>query len=133
MTDDKLAPLTDSDAIFDNIEEVFGITINAYMRSQIERLAAQMPSGYEDRAILLRNLDSEDGKTNIGLINFCMNALEAGSGYVYGATGRTLRCRFCGVSKPCTAPIRPQISRIPKLISSLTHMPVSLLLMRPDS
>lgn len=94
VTDDKLAPLSDSDAIFDNIEETFGITINAYLRSQIERLAAQMPSGYEDRAILLRNLDSEDGKTNIGLINFCMNALEAGSGYVYGAYGQDVTMSF---------------------------------------
>ena len=94
VTDDKLSPLSDSDAIFDKIEATFGLSVNAYMRTQIERLSTQMPSGYEDRAILLRNLDSEDGKTNIGLINFCMNALEAGSGYVYGAYGQDVTMSF---------------------------------------
>ena len=94
VTDDKLSPLSDSDAIFDKIEATFRLSVNAYMRTQIERLSTQMPSGYEDRAILLRNLDSEDGKTNIGLINFCMNALEAGSGYVYGAYGQDVTMSF---------------------------------------
>lgn len=94
VTDDQLSPLTDSDAIFDRIEAVFGIKINAYLRTQIERLSIQMPSGYEDRAILIRNLDSENGKTNIGLVNFAMNALEAGSGYIYGAYGQDVTMTF---------------------------------------
>lgn len=93
MTDDRRTPLTDSDEIFDNIETAFGITINVYMRSQLLRLAEQMPSGYEDRSVLLRNLDA-DGKTNIGLVNFCMNALEAGSGYIYGAYGQDVTMSF---------------------------------------
>ena len=38
VTDDKLAPLTDSDAIFDNIEEVFGITINASAQPACSRV-----------------------------------------------------------------------------------------------
>lgn len=94
VTEDQRSPLTDSDEIFDKIEAAFGIKINVYMRSQLLRLAEQMPSGYEDRSVLLRNLDSADGKTNIGLVNFCMNALEAGSGYIYGAFGQDVTMSF---------------------------------------
>lgn len=88
VSDDKLSPLTDSDEIFDKIERTFDLKINAYMRSQLLRLAEQMPTGYADRSTLIRNLKSSDGKTNIGLTNFAINALDAGSGYIYGAYGQ---------------------------------------------
>lgn len=41
VSDDKLSPLTDSDEIFDKIERTFDLKINAYMRSQLLRLAEQ--------------------------------------------------------------------------------------------
>ena len=69
VSDDKLSPLTDSDEIFDKIEHTFDLKINVYMRSQLLRLAEQMPTGYADRSTLIRNLKSSDGKTNIGLTN----------------------------------------------------------------
>ena len=91
---DKLSPLTDSDEIFDKIERTFDLKINAYMRSQLLRLAEQMPTGYADRSTLIRNLKSSDGKTNIGLTNFAINALDAGSGYIYGAYGQDVTMAF---------------------------------------
>lgn len=94
VSDDKLSPLTDSDEIFDKIERTFDLKINAYMRSQLLRLAEQMPTGYADRSTLIRNLKSSDGKTNIGLTNFAINALDAGSGYIYGAYGQDVTMAF---------------------------------------
>ena len=94
VSDDKLSPLTDSDEIFDKIERTFDLKINAYMRSQLLRLAEQMPTGYADRSTLIRNLKSSDGKTNIGLTNFAINALDAGSGYIYGAYGQDVTMVF---------------------------------------
>lgn len=94
VREDQRAPLLDSDVIFDNIEQRFGMKINVYLRSQLLRLAEQMPTGYADRSVLLRNLKSEDGKTNIGLVNFVMNALEAGSSYIYGAYGQDVTMSF---------------------------------------
>lgn len=44
VSDDKLSPLTDSDEIFDKIERTFDLKINAYMRSQLLRLAEQSRS-----------------------------------------------------------------------------------------
>ena len=64
------------------------------MRSQLLRLAEQMPTGYADRSTLIRNLKSSDGKTNIGLTNFAINALDAGSGYIYGAYGQDVTMAF---------------------------------------
>ena len=64
------------------------------MRSQLLRLAEQMPTGYADRSTLIRNLESSDGKTNIGLTNFAINALDAGSGYIYGAYGQDVTMAF---------------------------------------
>ena len=43
VSDDKLSPLTDSDEIFDKIERTFDLKINAYMRSQLLRLADKCP------------------------------------------------------------------------------------------
>ena len=54
----------------------------------------QMPTGYADRSTLIRNLKSSDGKTNIGLTNFAINALDAGSGYIYGAYGQDVTMAF---------------------------------------
>lgn len=94
VSDDKLSPLTDPDEIFDKIERTFDLKINAYMRSQLLRLAEQMPTGYADRSTLIRNLKSSDGKTNIGLTNFAINALDVGSGYIYGAYGQDVTMAF---------------------------------------
>lgn len=94
VRDDGLAPLTDSDAIFDKVERSYSIKISAYMRAQLLQLAAEMPSGYTDRSVLLRNLKASDGKTNIGLINFAMNAVSANSGYIYGAYGQDVTLSF---------------------------------------
>ena len=94
VSDDKLSPLTDSDEIFDKIERTFDLKINVYMRSQLLRLSEQKPTGYADRSTLIRNLKSSDGKTNIGLTNFAINALDAGSGYIYGAYGQDVTMAF---------------------------------------
>lgn len=92
-TDDGREPLTDREQIYDKIENTFHIRINDYMRAQINRLAAEMPTGYADRSVLLHNLEPGE-KTNIGLVNFAMNTVSAGSGYVYGAYGQDITMEF---------------------------------------
>ena len=94
VTDDKLSPETDSERIFDKIENAFDISINPYLRQQLSLLAAEIPSGYVDRSLLTRNLTDAEGKTNIGLTNFVINAADAGSGYVWGAYGQDISMHF---------------------------------------
>ena len=89
------SPLTDSDEIFDKIERTFDLKINGYMRSQLLRLAEQMPTGYADRSTLIRNLGKQRRQRQISrLTNFAINALDAGSGYIYGAYGQDVTMAF---------------------------------------
>lgn len=74
------------------VKTVFGVDV---LKSNTKSMRLEeMPTGYADRSTLIRNLKSSDGKTNIGLTNFAINALDAGSGYIYGAYGQDVTMAF---------------------------------------
>jgi len=97
-TDEKGAavPVEDTDGIFDRIEAEFGVALDGAQRRSMAALSGELAPGYIDFVSLLqRNLKSGDGlKNNIGLANFAWDALDCGSGYVYGAAGQAIALPF---------------------------------------
>lgn len=59
-----------------------------------EYLEQQNAPGNSGSGSLTDNLNTIDGKTNIGLVNFAYNALNAKSAYIYGAFGQTVTMEF---------------------------------------
>ena len=95
LTIDERSALTDTDSIYDRIEEEFEIKINVYSRQQLLRLIDLMPMwSMTDRSFLVHNLSDEDTKTNIGLCNFAFNVLNENCGYVYGAFGQDITMSY---------------------------------------
>jgi hypothetical protein len=95
-TTTQAAAITDSEAIFDRIQEEFGLVINAAQRRDMVALSKTLAIGYMNSGtVLLKNLDAVGGtKTNIGLANFAWNALDCQSGYVFGAVGQPINTPF---------------------------------------
>lgn len=52
------------------------------------------PGGTPGSGSLTDNLNTIDGKTNLGLVQFAYNALNAKSAYIYGAFGQTVTMEF---------------------------------------
>ncbi len=91
-TAEQAAAITDSEEIFNRIQDGFGLTIDAVQRRDMLTLSNTLAIGYIDSVnALRRNLDVGNGaKTNIGLVNFAWNALSCKSGYVFGTVGQTI-------------------------------------------
>lgn len=63
--------------------------VMGYYEEYLEKQNAPGNSGS-----LTDDLDTLDGKTNIGLVNFAYNALNSKSAYIYGAFGQTVTMEF---------------------------------------
>ena len=96
QTTEQAAAITDTEIIFDRIQQEFGLVIDAAQRRDMVALSKTFAVGYmSSGAVLLKNLNVGDGaKTNIGLANFAWNALDCRSGYVFGAVGQLINTPF---------------------------------------
>jgi hypothetical protein len=74
---------------------LFALTLIFVMTAIHSAFQPRKNSERNSNTALTRNLGSgNQGKTNIGLVNFAWNALDCQSGYVFGAVGQTVTPAF---------------------------------------
>ncbi len=93
---ERVEPVKDAEAVFNRIQNQFGLVIDDKQRKDMLALSKTLAIGWVNSTkVLTRNLYTQDGaKSNIGLVNFAWNALNCNSGYVFGAVGQTINTSF---------------------------------------
>lgn len=94
--EDTGTAVLDTEEIFNRIQAQFGLAVDEGERGKIVELSKTLAAGKVDSVkMLTKNLTTQNGeKSNIGLVNFAWNALNCGSGYVFGAVGQTINTPF---------------------------------------